>query len=165
MNFLLFSLLLSLSATEALPHAFYLAVVQLDHAAGGATARVTVKVFTDDLQDALRNAFPDEFRPVTTDAFCERLGEQAGRYFARHFTCTINGEERPMTLQRCELQNDVYLLQFELACPADWRELRVKADFFMELFPSQTNVLSILHGEEKGYFRLTKGAEACTVAF
>jgi len=163
--FLLCSLLWSLSATEQPPHAFYLAVVQLDHAAGGITAQVTIKVFTDDMQDALRNAFPDEFQPVATDAFCERLGDQAGRYFDRHFNCVINGEERPMNLQRCELQNDVYLLQFELSCPADWRELEVKADFFMELFPSQTNVLSILHGEEKGYFRLTKGAEACTVVF
>ena len=92
---------------EVSPHAFYLAVIQLDHAAGGATAQVTIKVFTDDLQDALRNAFPDEFRPVATAAFCERLGEQAGRYFARHFSCVINGEERSMILQRCELQNDV----------------------------------------------------------
>ena len=155
----------SLSAGAAIDHAIYLAVIELDHGGGGPSAQATVKVFTDDMQDALRNAFGEEFRAVGEADFCVRLSGQAGAYFAEHFTCRINGRPAPLTLKNCTLEGDVYLLQFDMECPERWEKLEVEADFFMELFPTQSNVLSILHGEERGFFRLTKKDPVASIIF
>ena len=145
-------------------HAIYLGVVQIDHRARGVDAEVQIKVFTDDLQSALRNAFPD-YRIVSEEDCCDQNGRLIAAYFDRHFTCSVNGRALKLQMLSCRKVNDVFALSFSMPCPAGWKTLRLEADFLMELFPAQSNVVSVLHGEDTRFFRATKKSPYCETAY
>jgi len=146
-------------------HALYLAVIQVDHRNGGANAEITVKVFMDDLQNALRNFSAADFSISAPEECCEKNYRLAAAYFSEHLSCRINGRPLTMALRDCRPEGDVFLLQFDMGCPVDWQELDMKADLFMEIYPTQSNVVSILHGAEKRYLRLTKKEASVMMVF
>lgn len=123
-------------------HAFYLSVMELSMTAEGQTGALTVKVFSDDLEDALfheeglkrgiRNA-PETsaYRPALT------------RYFNRHILLKINGQEARLKWEKGEKEQDTHWLYFTFPTDSPWQTLDLKADYFMELFPSQTQVVKI----------------------
>jgi len=145
-------------------HALYIGVIQIDHKNLGLTAGVNVKVFADDLQSALRNAFP-AYEPAAQDSFCAKNGKSIKDYFAGHLQVGINGIAASMSLKDCHRENDVYWLTFDMPCPHKWEIVTISADFFMELFPTQSNVVNVMYGEEKRYFRLTKRQSSGKVEF
>lgn len=136
-------------------HALYIAVIQLEHSPSQTVATITVKVFTDDLQSALRNA-NRQYVPVKAEQLCGASRQSIQQYFKDHLVLLINQKKYPLTLSSCEHENDVFLLRFDLKCPDKWKTVKVSADFLMELFPDQSNMVSIFNGEEKRFFRLTR---------
>jgi hypothetical protein len=54
------------------------------------------------------------------------------------------------------LHHDVYLLEFIMDCEKVWNNLEIKADYFMELFPTQSNIIQIEYKNEKRFHRLLK---------
>lgn len=153
--YLCWSLLLSASVTHA-DHAIYIGVVQVEHRQGEKTAQIKVKVFEDDLRDAVRAAFPDEYRPGPIADFCTTHRVQIERYFRQHLQCRINNKPAGLQFISGRLEQDVYLLQFSFSCPEQWESSSIQADFFMELFPTQSNVLHLQHRQEKRFTRLTR---------
>ncbi len=165
MLFLLLLKALTLSCSFPPGHAFYLAVIQIDHQAGGDQARVTAKVFMDDLQNALRNFSAERFAVSPVEDSCEKNYALAAAYFSEHLSCRLDGQNLPLTLQDCRIEGDVFMLHFNMTCPPVWQKLAVKADLFMEIYPAQSNVVSILHEGERRYLRLKKGVETGVVEF
>ncbi len=145
-------------------HAIYIGVIQVLHEEQAAKATVNVKVFKDDMQNALRNAF-DNYEVIPLDDICARQEDLLADYFADHLLFLVNGKAVKTTLENCSVENDVYWLTFDMPCPAQWNKLSVEADFFMELFPTQSNMVSLHHGEERRFFRLTKGEAEEEVVF
>ena len=145
-------------------HAIYLGVIQVLHEKAQERAEVNVKVFTDDMQNALRNAFED-YEVIPEEEICARQQGLLAAYFAEHLNFDVNGTGVEMNLKSCTKENDVYWLIFDMPCPAHWSKLHVEADFFMELFPTQSNVVSLHHGEERRFFRLTNKQPEQEVAF
>lgn len=145
-------------------HAIYIGVIQVLHEEHAAQATINVKVFKDDMQNALRNAFGN-YEVIPLDDICSRQKDLLAAYFAEHLLFSINDEEVIMNLKNCSVENDVYWLTFDMSCPPQWNRLSVEADFFMELFPTQSNMVSLHHGEERRFFRLKKGAAEEVVVF
>ncbi len=145
-------------------HALYLSVIQINHEPDTEKAQINIKVFTDDLQSALRNAFED-YPIVPETELCEKNQRFFEPYFSKHFKCTINGEPLHLNYKNCQKENDVYWLTFEMSCPKNWTEVLISADFFMELFPTQTNVLSLSNVGEKRFCRMTKKESLCETVF
>ena len=150
---------------ESLPsHALYLGTIQLKHEAGEERAQMNIKVFSDDLQSAVRNSSAD-FQTGPLSNLFEKNEALIRAYFRQHTNLTINGQVIAPILSKWEQQNDVHLLTFELSCPAQWQEVEFKANFFMELFPTQSNVVSIMNGEHRQFARLNKQKSNCQAKF
>lgn len=150
---------------ESLPsHALYLGTIQLKHEAGADHAQMNIKVFSDDLQSAVRNASAG-FQTGPLSNLFEKNETLIKAYFRQHTNITINGQLTVPTLSKWNQQNDVHLLTFELSCPTQWQEVEFKANFFMELFPTQSNVVSIMNGERRQFARLNKQKSNCQAKF
>ena len=134
-------------------HAFYLGVVQINHEAVNTDVKIRIKVFKDDLRDALRNAF-SQITSLKEETLCD-YPESLANYIEQHTECLINDKVLDWEMESCELEGNVCLLTFTADCPSTWKSLELKGDFLMELFPSQVNVVSVFDGEEKRFFRLT----------
>lgn len=144
-------------------HALYLSVIQIKHQQTEQTALITIKVFTDDFENAIKNAHPDLTILLGKD-ICQQEGKYLEAYFEKHLAISINGTNRNYTLQNCQQENEVYFLELEMPCPLDWKEFKIEADFLMELFPTQSNMINLIYGNEKRYCRLTKKESTCELS-
>lgn len=142
-------LLTSFMATSA-DHALYLSFTEIDVEA----QTIRIKAFSDDLENALRN-FEGSFHGNNTVNFLRGNEQILQDYFRDKLLITL--DKRPVTLiyTSASIENDAHFLDFEFQTSPAVREMEVKADFFMELFPSQSNVVQVKMGREKRYLRLT----------
>jgi len=139
-------------------HAIYISVIKIQHEEGANSADINMRVFNDDLKSILRNKFG--YEAITEkETFCSDYGTYIQRYFEKRFICTINGEVVNFQLSNCERLPEVYQLAFKMDCPKDWKTAEIEADYFMELFPNQSNVLHLENGTIKRFGRTTKGNE------
>ena len=138
-------------------HAIYVSVVEIEQGS------INVKVFANDLEDAIFNH--SRQRPDLLNADCGQSKVLIANYFNDHLTCTIDGKEQKFTLVSCEV-NDISLwLTFDFKSPATWGQVELTADYLMELFPTQSNVVSITYQTEKRMFRLTKESSTEIITF
>jgi hypothetical protein len=62
--------------------------------------------------------------------------------------------------------NDISLwLTFKFNSPDLWRNVEIKANYLMELFPTQSNVVSVTYLEEKRMFRLVNNDPTKQITF
>lgn len=145
-------------------HALYISVVKIEHEVGGTTANIHMRVFKDDLKSILRNKFGYEaIREKET--FCSDYEDYINRYFKKQFICTINGVATRFQLSNCEPTEEVYQLTFGMDCPINWTSAQIEATYFMELFPTQSNILHVEDGAIKRFGRATKGNELLKMRF
>jgi len=133
-------------------HALYIGVVKIN--CTEKSNEVFVQVFKDDLQDAIRQHEP-AFKAAEDLLFCEQNQEAISHYFNLHLQCHFDDQPAPLRWQKASLVNDSYLFHFQIQTPEQWQKIAVTADFFMELFPSQSNVIQVKKGEVQRYGRTT----------
>ena len=138
-------------------HALYLSVVQIDHQEMEQEAEIKIKVFTDDFQDAMRNAFA-EYQVGPLNSFCTQNGKFIQEYIHQHLEIKVNQQPTQLELTQCTLEGEVFLFTFSMHCPKKWEKVHINADLLMELFPTQTNVFNLFSGDERRFFRLQQKA-------
>ncbi|MEZ4993988.1 MAG: DUF6702 family protein [Saprospiraceae bacterium] len=152
------------TAPEAIvPHALYLAVVQIDHSQAGTEAKLLVKVFASDLESVLRAAYGEQFRREAGEDFPRANSRLIEAYFREHLVCMIDGKIAGLQYSDAQRENDVFWLNFALQVPVRWKKMSVQASFFMEIFSTQSNIIHLIHSGEKRFARLTKAED--TVGF
>ena len=145
-------------------HALYLGTIQLKYEEHSDVAHLELKVFSDDLQSAIRNAY-ETFKPGPLDDLFTQNQPLIESYFSEHLQLEINGTPQVLQLIHNEQLNDAHLVKFEFKTPSIWKQLDLTADFFMELFPTQTNVVSVSYLQQKQFARLSKRQPHCTALF
>ncbi|MDH3711387.1 MAG: hypothetical protein OER04_15945 [Cyclobacteriaceae bacterium] len=148
--------------TEDEAHAIYISVIEIDHRDAAQPVQVKIKVFTDDLENALRNAYGHPFKLPDAQA-CVREGTSIEGYFQKHFKVKIDGNQVAISFEKGEKNADSTWLYFHLYGPGKWNELLVTADFFMELFPTQTTTLTVYDGGKLWFNKFTKGETVCRI--
>ncbi len=145
-------------------HAIYISVVELNHDSEKQESFLSVKVFTDDLQNVIRN-FNSEFNRAGIEQFVDANKEDIEKYFRQHLTFTVNDKLKELEFVSSVLVSDVYFLNFKFKSATDWKKLEIVADFFTEVFPDQSNVMTIKYKGEKYFARLTKSKPNYFVEF
>jgi len=144
--------------------AIYISVVKVKHEEAQPTATIQMRVFADDLKSILRNKFGYE-AISEKETFCSDYGHYINRYFKKQLTFIINKEIPTIKLINCERTEEVYQLAFIMDCPTNWDSAQIKANYFMELFPKQSNVFHIEDADIKRFGRATKGNELLKMRF
>jgi len=154
----------SIDLVKNYSHAIYISVVEIEHKDLDNNAKIMIKVFTDDFKDAILNAFEKQI-DFSDEKSCSDNKSVIEGYFNKHFKAVINGKHLSISLTSCELNGDSVWLYFDMNCPTYWKEISVTADFLMELFPKQSNIVSIYHGNDKRFLRLTINSITQKVTF
>lgn len=142
-------------------HAIYIATVEIR---ASAAAEVNIKVFADDLQDVLRNY--EEKPLVLGDETALMANKQLiEAYFNEHLKVSLNELPKSLTLITGTKENDAFFISFQMNTPEVWQTLSIKGDFFMEVFPDQSNVFTVYKAEKKQFCRTTKSLTEYTFTF
>lgn len=155
---------LSAASPSVEDHAIYLSVVEITHNANATNASVKVKVFTDDIVDAVSNMYGERVN-LNQDVNLDQVSQKVTGYFSEHLRLSLNGQAVVLKLKQAESMSDAIWFHFDVGCPQQWAELTVKADYLMELFPTQSNVVSVTQGERKRFANLVKSKPTDTFKF
>lgn len=133
-------------------HAVYVSVIEIEQISGSSTGSIKVKLFADDLEDAIQNQTGEKYKLTRN---CEKNQSFAASYIKEHLEIHINGAEINYGIVSCENVDMSAWFDFEFESITDWQEVEIIGDHLMELFPTQSNVFSVKYNDQKKMFRLT----------
>jgi hypothetical protein len=143
-------------------HAIYVSVLEIEQKKS-ANGTIKVKLFADDLEDALYNFKNERVDLLGQD--CKQFSDLITEYLKAHLALTIKGEKLEYTYANCELNDISIWLTYSFKNETAWTEILVSADYLMELFPTQSNVVSVTKGTEKRMIRLQKSSTEQLITF
>jgi len=144
-------------------HAIYISVVEIGHDPG-TSAAVKIKVFTDDISDALFNYGQKRYKFDDAQE-CAADAQAISGYFNDHLKIFINDSLVLMSLEGCEINGESVWFIFEADTPANWRQIKIEGDHLMELFPTQVNIFNVSDGVNKKMFKLTASQKSLSFNF
>lgn len=145
-------------------HAIYISVVEISHESNTELATLKVKVFMDDLEDAIENEFRERVS-LSQSALDSKNKNLVSRYVNGHLAFHVGSIKLNWELQGLENVGDAGWFSFRATCPEEWTQVQVFGDFLTELFPAQTNVFSVNHAGDKRLFKLSKEHKQETIKF
>ena len=143
-------------------HAIYVSVIEIVDLPLEQKGNLKVKIFTDDLEDAILNKTGEKFKLTKN---CERNLDVVAAYLSDHLRLAINEQPVKFTPTGCENVDISIWLEYQFAYPGDWSNVDIYCDLLMELFPTQSNVFSVRYNNEKRMFRLTQGKKSTRLSF
>lgn len=142
------------SSIEVVEHAIYLSTIKIE--VQEEVVQITIKVFEDDLRDAMR-----AHHGFVIDTSSATFVEEVQEYFTNHLSI---GSDMSIATRSVSLVGDSYVITaFGIQQIESF--IRIEADYFMELFPTQQNILHFIHGEVIKYHIFKKGKEAIEISF
>ncbi len=155
--------MLLLSARPA-PHAIYLSIIEIDRKDLSIPTAIKIKVFANDMEDALANQSGTRTKLLDAQG-CLSARLEIEAYFRQYFSLKVNEEPVKLELNHCEPVGDALWLNFQTTQNSTWQTVTVTATYLMELFPTQSNVISIYYGNEKRFANLTSVKSISTFRF
>lgn len=129
-------------------HAIYLSVVDITISDEGVSGEI--KVFSDDLYDALREFHGADLKSTMTLV----IADEAEAYFQNYLKVKTSGEQHlPLSITNITIEGDSHWIQFLINIPPDLDRVTLQAAYFYELFPTQQNIVTVTAGDQKNYYR------------
>ena len=133
-------------------HAIYVSVIEISQSSIDKPGTVKVKVFTDDLDDAIYN---QSGKRISLALGCEKNLSLVADYLTKHLKIRINGRAIAYTIRGCEKNDISHWIDFEFTSQKNWQNIEISSDLLLELFPTQSNVFSVKYKDQTKMFRLT----------
>lgn len=109
--------------------------------------QITMKVFTDDLEAALEEAYDREPNLGEPDEN-EGIDKMLYDYLARHFKLKREGAELNYTFVGTETEQDITFIYFEVADVGELKQLKVRHTLFFDRFTDQSNIVNVKLGDQ-----------------
>jgi len=156
MRYLLFSLLLF-----GFKHDYHLSKCLIEYNSSDQAVQVSLQVFIDDLEEALRREGHDKLSLCTPKEAPDAEG-YFKEYLNKHFILTVNGEQRAYNYLGKEVSEDLLSLwcYLEIEGIDQIQDLGVTNDILMETFDDQQNIVQIKGPRNQGGMWLFKKGES-----
>jgi len=132
-------------------HALYLSLTEIKIEQD--TMKVVVKVFSDDLRDALKNHDPQKYRPSDLSLFFSKNKMIAIDYFNDNLKLHADNSRLTLTLEEHSVEGDAHFISFRSYLTKPMKTLSADATYLMELFPTQLNVIKVYSGENTYFLK------------
>lgn len=166
--FLLFSsLAFTFSSNKKANHEFHISKCQIDYNEEEKALQITVHLFIDDLEEALRQQGADKLF-ICTEKEDEKAEAYIYKYFQQRFKIRLEDEEINYTFLGKEMSEDMIAVwcYLEVENIESIDKMHIKNGMLMEAFEDQKNIISIVGpNKSKGYFLFDKGKNEETVSF
>ena len=157
---LLIAHLISLSTTSAL-HEFHLSKCDIDYRQETQVLEVSLSIYIDDLEEALRRRGLDSLKICTNK---EKAGVDMiiNTYIKEHFKVSVDDQDVSASYQWIgkEISEDLAAVwcYIEIPIPSPQRHINIEYDVLMEVFDDQKNVVKLnVNKSKKGFFLFSKG--------
>ncbi|MTI38130.1 DUF6702 family protein [Fulvivirga lutimaris] len=144
-------------------HAIYISVteIELHHSE---LSTVSIKIFSDDLKAAIQN-FSGKSTTEPDATFIDQNKEAVSSYINKYFQLSLNNKKVTLEYIDHTLEGDAYFINFGFRMNAPISPLSIKAEYLMELFPTQQNVVKINFENEQRFLKFDSSTDTQSVNF
>ncbi len=122
-------------------HAIYISVAEV--VVDEDVIDVDIKIFSDDLLDALRNE-----NPVLKSKLNDMDSQELGAFFDKHFHIWGDGQELDLRYTHHSIEGDSHFVHLEGLQDSSIISYGVQSSYLFDIFPTQQNIVKFSH--EKG---------------
>lgn len=159
-------LLLAVGSGMLPAHPIYVSMCQIDYDVGAKTVRITLTVFSDDLEIAL---YQQHQRRMLLATEQEAPDARALIYEYIHDQTDFSLNGLPLELDSLSHRIDIHEARtkcvFEISAIPDFKEVSVSSRIFLELYDSQQNLVRVSANGKKKNLLLDKDKTSGTIFF
>ncbi|MXX02703.1 MAG: hypothetical protein F4X08_12340 [Gemmatimonadetes bacterium] len=152
------------SSAAAPAHVFYVSIARVKWNADDARLDISVRIFTDDLEEAIVAKGGPRLRLWTDQAHADR-DRHVAEYLASRLAFRVNGVDRQLTYAGIEDALDATACLVQITGVDRVETIEVENRILIEMFDTQANVMRFEIGGEKKYVNLSKKTVTGTVRF
>jgi len=168
LSLLTFFLSLCTSPTEVVPaHEFHISKCQIEYSEPDSALQITLHLFIDDLEDALRKQGKDKLF-IATEKEDEQAEAYLFEYLQHRLELDVNNKKTSYTFIGKEPSEDLQAIWCYLEIPnlKSITDLSVSNTILLEIFEDQKNIVSVVGPNKKqGYFLFQQGSSAESIQF
>ncbi len=128
----------SFFSVAGLAHPLHFSITSVDYDQESGSLQISAKLFSDDLQDALKK---EGFQEVNDTSILA--------YFSKNFLVKINTKDRPWAFIGFETEEDVTFVYLEIKSKKTPKSISITNTLILNLFQDQTNVVHLdLEGDK-----------------
>jgi len=135
-------LLLFISSFQKVRHPFFVSVIDINYKQKERTLQLSVKLFTNDLEDALRRTSKykiDILNPINkaeTDSILFN-------YISKRFNITINSKKQTFNFIGYEKEEEAIWTYLEIKNSAQPKKIHIETKLLYDFLPQQINIVHI----------------------
>ena len=152
------------AAASAHAHVFYVSITRVKWNVDVARLDVSVRIFTDDLEEAIVAKGGPRLRLWTGQAHADR-DRHVSDYLASRLAFRVNGVDRQLTYAGMEDALDATACLVQITGVDRVETIEVENRILIEMFDTQANVMRFEIGGERKYVNLSKKTVTGTVRF
>lgn len=143
-------------------HKFYLSLFQFKYASDEKSVHCTAKVFTDDLELALKK---NGMSVTLGKQIPDSVGSAIHAYFSKHIELNTGKGNQKWKWIGYEQENEVCFIYLESALDSLPNKANLKVDFLQEIYEDQINLTHFEAFGKRQSFNLSKSKPAVQLSF
>jgi hypothetical protein len=162
---ILYSLLFTLSLAIPPAHPYYVSVTEIEHNQTAGSLEISVRLFTSDLEQALKNANPKTRIDLLTKGDQTPMEKILDAYIQRHMS--FQADEKSMVLQFIgyESKDDCIYAYYDTPIGAKTQHLTIVNNLLFEYKKEQISIIHFTNGKKKKSIRLTNPEDTWRLSF
>lgn len=143
-------------------HEFYVSVIEVRHSSDTQSVRCRIRVFSDDLQVGLQSEYNLPTTPPLA-GLCTDHADNIVTFFSDHVAISINGRTVGIDSLSCYSDGDVHAVEWQIDSIAQINSFSLTADYLMDIYPDQTQMVQFSSGDKHRTLRLTRKSPSAVI--
>ncbi len=146
-------------------HPFFVSMTDMNYNAKDKELEVSVRIFTDDLENSIRKYHPGIKVDVIHPANQQQMNQFVNEYIQKHLQLKINGGAVQMAFAGYEQQSESIWSYFEVKNVAGIKKLDVTNNILHDYNTNQINMLHVMVGSNEQNYKLDYPDKSTTFGF
>ncbi|WP_432714263.1 DUF6702 family protein [Pedobacter sp.] len=125
-------------------HPLHLSSMELNYTTKGGTLEISCRLFTDDLEDALRKQFKVP-ADLSAPAKHKAMDELLKKYIAMHVQLKANEKALPLNYLGFEKDREAIVVYIESATVKGLKKLEIQNSLMYDVFDDQGNIMHMIY--------------------
>ncbi|MFC5284885.1 DUF6702 family protein [Pedobacter alpinus] len=145
-------------------HPYYVSVTEVNHNVKNKTLEISVKIFFDDLEQAIEKENSASFY-ITKPSDKVKNNFLIENYIKKHLQITVNKKQLPLKYIGYEIQQDAAWCYLEIAKVTKVNQITINNNVLYNLHKEQINMLNVTVNNTRKSFKLDAPKSSTTFDF
>jgi len=146
-------------------HPFFVSMTDMNYNAKDKELEVSVRIFTDDLENSIRKYHPGIKVDVIHPANQQQMNQFVNEYIQKHLQLNINGSLVQMAFAGYEQQSESIWSYFEVKNVGTIKKLDVTNNILHDYNTNQINMLHVMVGSNEQNYKLDYPDKSTSFSF